>query len=92
MANATRDFLGAWEEYRSGVDDYRELDAERVLVLSRFLARGKRSGLKLGQIQTKGASLFHIRGGTVTRVVRYWVRERALADLGLPPEPSPQRR
>jgi ketosteroid isomerase-like protein len=83
MADLTRDFLTAWEEYRTEADEYRELDSEHVLVLTRFLARGKRSGLELGQIQTKGAALFHIRNGKVIRVVRYWDREGALSDLGL---------
>jgi ketosteroid isomerase-like protein len=83
MADLTRDFLSAWEEYRTEADEYRELDSERVLVLSRFLARSKRSGLELGQIQTKGAALFHIRNDKVINVVRYWNRDRALADLGL---------
>jgi ketosteroid isomerase-like protein len=86
MAEGARDELNAWEGYRGEAEEYRELDDERVLVLHRFSARGKRSGLELGQIQTKGASLFHIRGGKVTRVVRYWDREGALADLGLAPE------
>jgi ketosteroid isomerase-like protein len=80
MAKATRDFMSSWEGYRPEVDEYRELDGDRVLVLSRFHARGRKSGLEL---QTKGASLFHIQGGKVTRVVRYWNRDRALADLGL---------
>jgi ketosteroid isomerase-like protein len=83
MADLTRDFLSAWEEYRTEADEYRELDTERVLVLSKFLARGKRSGLELGQIQTKGAALFNIRNGKVIKVVRYWDRERALSELGL---------
>jgi ketosteroid isomerase-like protein len=33
MAEGWRDFLGAWEEFRAEVDEYRELDGERVLVL-----------------------------------------------------------
>ena len=48
--------------------------------------RGKTSGLELGQVQAKGAGLFHIRGGKVTRYVIYFDREHALADLGLAPE------
>jgi ketosteroid isomerase-like protein len=63
-------------------DEYRELDDERVLVLDRYGARGKRSGLEVGQMQTKGASLFHVRDGKVTKRVVYFDRERALADLG----------
>jgi hypothetical protein len=59
---------------------------ERVLVLGHFSGRGKASGLELGQMRTKGASLFHVRGGEVTRFVIYWVREHAFADLGLAPE------
>jgi hypothetical protein len=67
MVEGTRDILSAWEEYRVEVDEYRELDGERVLVLTRFLARGKRSGLEVEQIQAKGATLFHIRGGQHVR-------------------------
>ena len=64
-------------------DEYRALDDERVLVLMHFSGRGKTSGLEVGDIQMKGANLFHVRGGKVTRLVTYWDRERAFADLGL---------
>jgi ketosteroid isomerase-like protein len=86
MAEGWREFLSAWEEFRSGADEYRELDNERVLAFGHFSARGKSSGLQLGQIWTKTASLFHVRDGKVTRLVLYWDREHTLADLGLTSE------
>jgi ketosteroid isomerase-like protein len=86
LVEGWRDFLSAWADVRSEVDDYRELDDERVLVLLHFSARGKTSGLEVGQIRTKGANLLHVRDGKVTRLVVYFDRERALADLGLPAE------
>jgi ketosteroid isomerase-like protein len=88
MAESWRDFLGTWEEYRVEVEEYRELDDERVLVLMLHCGRGKTSGLEVGQIGTKraGANLLHVRDGKVTRLVLYWAREHALADLGLAPE------
>ena len=86
MAKVFRDWLSAWEEWRVEAEAYRELDGERVLVLFHFSARGKISGLDVGQISTKGASLFHLRGGKVARLVQYFDRKRALADLELPPE------
>jgi hypothetical protein len=65
-------------------DEYRELDGERILVLTHFSGRGKINGV--AQIWAKGAHLFEVRGGKVTRFVRYWEVERAFADLGLTPE------
>jgi ketosteroid isomerase-like protein len=86
MAEGFRDWLSAWEAYRVEADEYRELDDERVLVLVRNIGRGKTSGLELGQLRSKGAGVFHVRGGKVTRYVIYWDRDRALADLGLASE------
>jgi hypothetical protein len=34
-------------------------------------------------MRAKGATLYHFRGGKVTRTVNYFDRERAFADLGL---------
>jgi ketosteroid isomerase-like protein len=39
--------------------------------------------LDLGQIQSRGAWVFHIRDGKVTRMIRYMDCDNALADLGL---------
>jgi ketosteroid isomerase-like protein len=86
MAEAWRDFLSVWEGFRIEADEYRELDGERVLVLARRFGRGKASGLEVGQTRADGAGLFHVHGGKVTRLVFYFERERAFADLGLAPE------
>jgi ketosteroid isomerase-like protein len=86
MVEVWQDFLRTWEDYRAAVDEYRELDGERILVLDQRSGRGKTSGLELRQMRTQGANVFHIRGGKVTGIVLYWDRERALADLGLAAE------
>jgi ketosteroid isomerase-like protein len=86
MAEGYRDWLSAWEDFRASAEDYRELDDDRVLVLNYFTGRGKTSGLEVGGTRSKGASLFHVRDGQVTRVVLYGDRDRALADLGLAPK------
>jgi hypothetical protein len=82
------DLVDVWD------DQERPARLDRVnvvqLVLFHFSARGKTSGLDVGQIWTKGASLFHLRGGKVARLVQYFDRERALADLGLAPEAGSQ--
>jgi ketosteroid isomerase-like protein len=78
-----RDFLSAWEDARFLVDEYRELDEERTLALAHYSGRGKTSGLELAQMRTKVAALFHVSRGKVTRLVIYWVADRALADIGL---------
>jgi ketosteroid isomerase-like protein len=91
MAEGWRGFLSAWEEFRGEADAYRELDRERVLVLNHWTGRGRTSGLDVGRMQTNAATLFHVRGGKVTRLVIYFDRERGLADLGLAPEADSPR-
>jgi ketosteroid isomerase-like protein len=84
MAEGFRGWLTAWEDYRVVADELRELDDERVFVLTHNSGRGKTSGLEIGQMRTRGqANLVHVRGGKVTKFVLYWDRDRALADLGL---------
>ena len=83
MAEGMRSWMSAWSDVRVEADEYRELDAERVLVLSHNVVRGKASGLELGQTENKTANVFHVRDGKVSRLVIYLDRSRALADLGL---------
>jgi ketosteroid isomerase-like protein len=77
---------GVFRDVRAEVEEYRELDTERVLVLEWRRARGKASGLELRNLRSEGAVLFHLRDGRVARLVFYWDRDRAFADLGLAPE------
>jgi ketosteroid isomerase-like protein len=78
-----RDFLSAWEDFRIDADEFREIDGGRVLVLDHRSGRGKASGLELDAMRTEGARVFDIRDGKVTRIVLYFDRDRAFADLGL---------
>jgi ketosteroid isomerase-like protein len=86
LAGAMRGMLSAWENFHVHAEEFRELNGERVLVLHQRRGRGKASGLELDQMRSQGAVLFHVRDGKVTRIVGYFDRDRALADLGLAPE------
>ena len=81
-AEGWRDFLSAWEGYHATVEEYHELDEERVLVLIRRSGRGKRSGI---DVASAGAVLYQVRDGRVIRQVAYYDRGRALAEFGLAP-------
>jgi ketosteroid isomerase-like protein len=83
LAQGFRGWMSAWEDWRAQADDCRELDDERVLGLVRFGGRGKTSGLEVAPMRGRGAHMFYVRNGKVTRLVAYWDRDRALADLGL---------
>ena len=83
MAQGERDFLSTFQSFRVEAEGYRELDGERVLVLTRSHGRGKTSGLNFEQLRAKAANLFHVHAGNVTRLVLYFDRDEALADLGL---------
>jgi ketosteroid isomerase-like protein len=86
MAEVFRGVLDAYAAYHVAAEELHELDDERVLVLHRYEGRGKASGLEIGQMASKGADLFHISDGKVRRLVLYWDRDRALAELGLAPQ------
>jgi ketosteroid isomerase-like protein len=69
MARAWGEHLSAFMDFQIVAEDCRELDSERVLALHQWSGRGKTSGLPVGQMQTKSATVFHVREGAVTRLV-----------------------
>ena len=85
MAEGWRAWLSAWDDFSQEVDEYRDLDDERVLVLFRCSGRGKTSGMDLAEMHPRIAGVFHVRGGSVTRFVGYLDHERALQALGVVP-------
>ena len=86
MAEGVHGLFDPWDEVHVAAAEFRELDAERVLVLPDVRGRGKGSRLEIGQIPGMGAYVFELHGGRVTRHVVYFDRDRALADLGVAPE------
>jgi ketosteroid isomerase-like protein len=83
MVEGVRSFLSVWDDWRFAAEGYRQLADGRVLVFTRYSGRGKKSGLKVEQVGSKGASVFAIRDGKVVRLVAYLNRQTALAELGL---------
>src|SRR5664279_4507721 len=53
MAESWGEVLSAFDALHVNVDECRELDDHRILVLFRFCGRGKTSGLDLGQMQAE---------------------------------------
>jgi ketosteroid isomerase-like protein len=82
LATANREWLSAWADVRIRAEDCIELDEERVLALTQGSGRGRTSGVEVVPM-AGSAFLFQIRDGKVKRLVSYWQRARALADLGL---------
>ena len=83
MAEGWRALSSAWEGARITGWETRELDSNRVLVLFDRKGRGKTSGIDFEEMRSRGATVFHLREGKVTRLVVYLEHERALRDLGL---------
>ena len=77
-----RYFMEDWSDFRAVAEEYRELEDEQVLVLHWFGGRGKTSGVEVASTGSRGACLFRVVDGKVTRLLLYSVRDRALADLG----------
>lgn len=81
MLQHWREFLAAWRPSGVVVDEYRELDEGRVLVL----LHGGRAGAVAArhELRGAGAQIFNIRDGMVTRLTTYFAREGALSGLGI---------
>ncbi len=88
MVEAAGELLGGYEQLRAEADDYRDLGDERVLVLTRWIGRDRAGESEVEQLR---ANLFRIRDGKVVRLIFYWDRDRAFADLGLDPDPGSSR-
>jgi ketosteroid isomerase-like protein len=84
MSGRYGDWLRAWKDFRAEPEEYLVVDDKRILVFVHNSGRGRTSGLELEQRSV--ANFFEVRGGVVTRLVLYWDRDRALADLGLTPD------
>jgi len=84
MAKAWGEVLAAYADNTIVIEEIRQIDDERVLVLCAFTGRGKASGIGASEgIRMDGATLWQIHNGKVVRHVVYFDRDRALADLGL---------
>jgi ketosteroid isomerase-like protein len=84
MTQAWRRFLSDWEGWRAQTTEIRELDSERVLALVDLFGRSRESGRDVAQIRSaKGANLFHVADGKVTRFALYLDQDQARAELGL---------
>ena len=81
MSRRYGDFLGGFKAFRAEPERYLVVDEHRILVLVHNSGQGRTSGLEFGQRTV--ANLFEIEDGLVTRLVIYWDRNRALANLGL---------
>ena len=70
IATGVREILSPWKDLHDVIDEYRELDDERVLVLLRADLRGKTSGVGLDASWTRGAEIVHTKQGRVTSFAR----------------------
>ena len=81
MADRYIEWLRGWRDFRGEPERFIEVDDTRILVFVHNTGRGRTSSLEMDQRSV--ANLFEIHAGRVTRLVLYWDRDRALADVGL---------
>ena len=72
-------FDEAWEKHQSHPDEIREIDDERVLLLSVEHFRG-RDGI---EIEQPAWTIFTLRGGKIVRMQAFWERVNAVEAAGL---------
>jgi ketosteroid isomerase-like protein len=75
-----RDMADEWTEWRLEPEEFRDLGDGRVLVLARFEARARASGV---QVSAPAAWLFELRGNLLRSVRAFTDRAASLEYLGL---------
>jgi ketosteroid isomerase-like protein len=79
LKKATVDYLNVWDDYQFEVERMIDL-GDRVLVLERQTARGKRSGAIISQ---DVGALLTLRDGLIVCWEYYWERSAALEAAGV---------
>jgi uncharacterized protein len=74
------DMVDDWEDYHPISEEFRDVGDGRVLVLGRFHARGRASGV---EVESPAAWVSQVRGGKIVRVRIYADEQSALASLGV---------
>ena len=75
-----REFLTQWRDYRMIGDDFRQLDADTVLVDGRQAGIGRRSGVS---VEIPIYSVWTLQDGKVIRLIVEFDRQKALEAAGL---------
>jgi ketosteroid isomerase-like protein len=79
LRRATVEYLNVWEDYQFEVERMIDL-GDRVLILERHSARGRRSGADISQ---DVGTLLTLRDGLIVRWEYYWERADALEAAGV---------
>jgi len=79
LRQATVEYLNVWEDYRFEVEEMIDL-GDRVLILERQTARGRRSGAETSQ---DVGTLLTLRDGKIVRWEYYWDRPEAVKAAGI---------
>jgi ketosteroid isomerase-like protein len=73
-------WVTAWEDWREEIEEIRDLDDDRVLVLSVQRGRGKGSGV---EVEARWAVVYELEGDLITSIHVYPDSEEGLKAAGL---------
>jgi ketosteroid isomerase-like protein len=72
-------WLRAWDDYRVEADGIERVPDGRIVVMTRYIGRGKGSGV---EVSRQGAHIWWMREGRAVRQEIYATRDEALEELG----------
>ena len=79
MASVWREVLRGWDDFHTGPIEEVIEAGDRIVVLSRLVGRGRRSGV---EVDARRGAVFTFQGGKITRLLLAG-REEALEAVGL---------